>query len=217
MSLVSVSLVEFLQTGRFGPLLNSMTQVDVEGLLGPPDGYDEHPDSHNDRGQSSYWMYGDTLEVSFRRAPPYYINWFQLEHLQARSALSADFGGRLSLELNGLTWETPPSGFIGRLGAENAEVQFELAMGHFSLRLFFGDEVELLFASSGPAILPGEMTGSQHSLARTLRDIERHCLVESIYSFPQPFGREERLRMRTIYGSSTTWMTGNDYLALISE
>lgn len=217
MSAVSVSLVEFLQTGRFGPLLNSMTQANVEDLLGPPDGYDEHPDSRNDRGQSSYWMYGDVLEMSFRRDPPYYMNWFQLEHLQSGSALSADFGGRLSLELNGLTWRTPPSGFIGRLGSGNAEVQFELAMGHISFRLFFGDDVEMFFVSSDPAILQGELTGSRHSLARTLRNIESHSLVECIYSFPQPYGREERLRMRTVHGASTTWMTGNEYLALISE
>lgn len=212
-----ISLTRFLSTGEFGPLSSQMTRADVRECLGPPDDQIDGPDNEDDAGESSYWIYGYALEISFRRNFPYLVNWFAVDHLQFKTARFEDFGGRFSLDMDGLTWKSPPSAFLGRLLSENPEVQFELSSDHFSLRLFFGDNVEMFFVSSDPVVASPDTLATRHKLARTLRDIERHCLVESIYSFPQPFGREERLRMRTIYGSSTTWMTGNDYLALISE
>jgi len=194
-----------------------MTQAGVRECLGPPDDQADGPDNENDVGESSYWIYGYALEISFRRNFPYFVDWFSIDHLQFDPVRFRDFGGRFSLDMDGLTWKSPPSAFLKRILSEDSEVQFELSSDHFSLRLFFGDNVEMFFVSSDQVAASPDTSGPRHKLARTLRDIERHCLVESIYSLSQPLGREERLRMRTVYGSSTTWMTGNDYLALIAE
>lgn len=216
MSPVEASLVDFLRTGRLGRLSTDLTRAGVRDLLGPPDDWDDGPDGKTSAGDSNHWIYG-ALEISFQTTSPHRIEWFQLDHLNIEAEPFAGLGRRISLSMDGLAWNLPPSVFLSQLDAGNAEIQFELASGHVSLRLFAGDDVEMLFVLSEPLAVLDDVKASKADLAKALQSVEARSLVESIYAFPQPRGRDERLLMRTVRGSSTTWMTGQDYLDLISD
>lgn len=212
-----VSLLDFLTTGHLGPLSPCMTQEDVRNLLGPPDSWDDRAGGQTTSGESAYWIYGDTLEVSFGHTSPYQMNFFQLEHPLLEHHRRDDFGGRLLLDTNGLTRTSPPSRFLRMLGSIESEVQVESSAGNLSLRLWIRDGVEIFFTLADGSSAHELPDDAGQSLARMLREVEDRFRIECIYSFPRHRGQAERQHMRTASGSSTTTMSGNAYLALMSD
>ena len=205
------SLLPFLATGRLGPITAEMTRDEVETLLGQPDDIGK-PDLQDDRGESTYWMYGGHLEVFFRSQPPYAIAWFFIR-LPSRDA-PAGMGKRMLLEMDGLDRRSPPSAVIRMLAAARSiiEVQFDTDM---DLRLFVGNRIEMLFTTDRRP--PQADVSPPASLGRLVKEFEASSRIDSVYCFPRPEGRRERFRMRSVYGGRTHTMSGSEYLRLTNS
>ena len=205
------SLLPFLATGRLGPITAEMTRDEVETLLGQPDDIGK-PDLQDDRGESTYWMYGDHLEVFFRSQPTYAIAWFFIR-LPSRDA-PAGMGKRMLLDMDGLDRRSPPSAVIRMLAAARSiiEVQFDTDM---DLRLFVGNRIEMLFTTDGR--LPEADVSPPASLGRLVKEFEASSRIDSVYCFPRPEGRRARFRMRSVYGGRTHTMSGSEYLRLTNS
>ena len=114
------SFLEFLRTGRLGPLSTDCTPAQVARLLGVPGGYIVH----DYRNWPTYWCYGDHVEISFldERGK---MDWFQIDRA---SSLEGEFflvSENLAVTLDGFSGEMRPSSFLRHLSAHGLESYIE--------------------------------------------------------------------------------------------
>jgi hypothetical protein len=129
--LTTISLLEWLRTGRFGPIHLGMSRTEVEGALGPPEAMGG---TSRRRRTPTIWKYGD-VEMYFgqKREEPLYMLF--LESFSARSG--------------GQTFAIDPWSLRGGMGLEEAIQQLEAAVLPFEQRHNPADMdyVEVLLAS----------------------------------------------------------------------
>jgi hypothetical protein len=206
------SLDTFLKSGQLGPLSVGMTLPEVERLLGEPE---DEKIFREDGGDRRYWVYG-RLEIFFDVAPAHRISWFQIDHFSELTQVGCRFGRRLKLAMDGYAANTPPSTFIRRSGnrAAQSEIQLHRSTSDWEARLYFGDLIEMHFATSHPSIAPASRRDEIRRPGQlALHAIDNHSIIDSIYAYPAESGRTQRLHMREMYPSDPCeWMDGNLYL-----
>ncbi|QDZ01031.1 hypothetical protein FQ775_11905 [Nitratireductor mangrovi] len=188
-------MIDFLATGKLGPLSVVQNRAEVESLLGTPDDTDLCP---------FYRRYGN-LEILFAEAEPHSIRWFQIEGFAYMRRATTALCSRLRLQLDGVRRSTTVSKLIRlslRQPAET-ELHFYADGDEFVLHLFLGDAVEVVGtcqADSGSEWQPGRSPSPFP---------EDRFDIDSIYGHSTPSGREQRKALSRIV---THRVSGTDYL-----
>ncbi len=202
--MILVSLAEFLNTGRLGPLAPGIDLNAVARALGPPKGWrveDDEPVPH-------YWEYGRHLEIAFRFDDRPRCNWFQLENAASLSEDAAPISDDFVLALDGLSGRSPLSRFVSAIREiDRVEVcLFDLTRSCYPTVLV--DTVEIIFDCDRNTY------NASTPLDQTIAIIETHARPDSIYSYTMDSQLEHRHnQFRSVPGS--TILSGRDYLARV--
>ncbi len=108
--MISVSMMEFLRTGAFGPIHLGMPRTDVEEILAPPNAMST---TTSDNGLPAIWKYGD-IEM----------------HFEPNDNLSSIYTDEFDVPSGGQAIDLDP--WILRRGIPWSEVEPQLAARHIS-------------------------------------------------------------------------------------
>jgi hypothetical protein len=202
-----ISFVDFLNTGRLGPLHPGMTLNEVAGALGPPAGWIVNP---AEGIAPHYWVYGRHLEVSLRFEEAAYCDWFQIEHAGDLSGDAVSLNDDMAIALDGLSGTSPMSDFIRSI-ADIDRVSIQLiSPSHRPDPIIRVGDVQIICCTDEDALDPG------YSLSDKILFYEKNAEVDSIYSY---FRDEERRRNNAAYLKQFERVTisGRAYLDTLRE
>lgn len=169
-----------MHTGVLGPVNVDLNMLEVAALLGPPKAW--ITDAYSSP-VPIYWMY-NYLEIEFQPDPPYAINWFQIEHPDALDRPRHRLADLLVLSMDRIDVAAAPSRMLKHL-RELPEIVIGVRQdAHDPVLEIYAGTVCLIYG-----IMDADLKASPDMESEPqawLRHFDRHCFIDSIYSFREP-------------------------------
>jgi hypothetical protein len=199
------SLREFLHTGTLGPVNLGLTMLEVSALLGPPQNW---VTDASDCPVPLYWIF-NRLEIAFQQKPPYAIDWFQIEHPDSLARPRHKLADLLDLSMDRINVSVPPSRMLRHFSdLSDIVVGAPKDVEDPTLEIY-NRGVCLIYT-----VLDQDIETFPHKETdphQWLRHFDRHCFIDSIYSFREPALRSQYPKSK--FGN----MSAAHYLAIAKD
>ncbi|MGO4333555.1 hypothetical protein AB4037_01495 [Labrys sp. KB_33_2] len=202
------SLVEFLNSGKLGPLYPGVGIQQVIDLLGPPKWW-VAKDEWNFRPVPDYWGYGRLeLQLDFGSEPS--CEWFQLEDINHLRGEVDVITGNFAITLDGLNGDSNISDVIKSI-RDLSSISIHLAdvTGNLNPTLFIGPHIHFGFGIQEDTHVPGE------DLKTLCGRLDRECIPLDIYSMNGTVSQEHGKKVLREKGLQDLILSGSDFLRLV--
>lgn len=201
------SLVEFLNSGKLGPLYPGVGIKQVVDLLGPPQRWIAEHEAHF-RPVPSYWGYG-RLELQFAFGEESVCEWLQLEDVNYLKGEVEVITDNFAMSLDGLNSGSSISDVIKTI-RDLSSISIHLAdvTGSLHPTLFIGPHIHFGFGVQEDDLLPGE------DLKTLCTRLDRDCVPIDIYSINGPKAQDYGESILREKGLSDLILSGSQFLYL---